>query len=142
MKRYLYIGKKKKPLIENYNDKCKYLKNLSSKRQNEFQNFEKIKKEIVFDKILNKDELFQRDYAFFSFLKPSYIIEKKFPKIKIYPGFKYTFKSPSEKYHSYKIYPKNEYYNVNKKSLIYFPRAVKTYMMNKSSSAPHLPIIN
>ncbi len=142
MKGYLYIGKKKKPLNENYNDKCKYLKNLSVKRQNELQNFEKIKNEVVFNKILNQDDLFQRDYAFFSFLKPSYTIIKKFPKINIYPGFKYTFKSPSEEYHSYKIYPKNEYYNVNRKSLIYFPRAVRAYIMNRSNSAQYLPIIN
>ena len=142
MKRYIYIGKYRKPLNDNYNDKCPYLKSLQTKRQNEFKNIKKIKNEIVSDKILKDDQIFQRDYSFFSFVKPRYKGIKKLPKIKIYPEFKYTFKSPSEKYHSYRINKQNEYDKIYKNSLICFPRAIKSYIMKKSDSAVNLPIIN
>ena len=141
MERFIYIGKYKKPLNKNYDDKCPYLKNLFQKRENEYQNIEKIKNEIINDKILNEDELFQRDYAFFSVLKPGYKEINKLPKIKIYPGFKYYFKSPVEKYKSYNITKKNELDKLNKKNLIYFPRAVKAYHMKRSKSEVYLPKI-
>ena len=141
MKRYLYIGKLKKPLNNNFEDKCPYLKSLTERRLNEFQNVEKIKNDIITDKILKEDDYFQRDYAFFSVVKPGYKEIKKFPKIKIFPGLKYTFKSPSEKYKSYKINKKIDYDKICKNNLIYFPRAIKSYMLNKSKSQVHLPII-
>ena len=142
MKRFIYIGKFKKQLNDNYNDKCPYLKSLQTKRQHEFQNIEKIRNDIISDKVLKDDEIYQRDYSFFSFVKPGYKEIKKLPKIKIYPGFKYTFKSPAEKYHSYKINKLNEYDKIYKNSLIFFPRAIRAYIMNRSNSAANLPIIH
>ena len=142
MKRFIYIGKIKKQLNDNFNDKCPYLKSLQEKRKNEFQNIEKIRNDIIYDKVLKDDEIYQRDYSFFSFVKPGYKEIKKLPKIKIYPGFKYTFKSPAEKYHSYKINKRNEYDKIYKNSLIFFPRAIRQYIMNRSNSAANLPIIH
>ena len=142
MKRFIYIGKIKKQLNDNFNDKCPYLKSLQEKRKNEFQNIEKIRNDIIYDKVLKDDEIYQRDYSFFSFVKPGYKEIKKLPKIKIYPGFKYTFKSPAEKYHSYKINKRNEYDKIYKNSLIFFPRAIRSYIMNRSNSAANLPIIH
>ena len=141
MKKYLYIGKLKKPLNNNYDDKCPYLKSLSEKRINEFQNIEKIKNDIITDRLLKEDEFFQRDYAFFSVIKPGYKEIKKFPKIKIFPGFKYTFKSDSEKNKSYQINKKFEYDKILKNNLICFPRDIKYYILKKSKSLVHLPII-
>ena len=144
MERYLYIGENKMPLNNNYDDKCDYLKSLKIKKQNELQNIEKIKKEFVNDKVLNDDELFQRDYAFFSALKPKYKIKKALPKIKICPSFKYTFKSPIEKYKSYQIRQNFFYNNDLKNSLISFPilsNNYKTSFLNKSNSLIYLPII-
>ena len=144
MQRYLYIGEIKKPLNNNYDDKCDYLKSLYIKKQNELQNIEKIKKDFVKDKVLNDDELFRRDYSFFSVLKPKYKEAKALPKIKIYPRFKYTFKSPIEKYKSYK---NNKDFFDNeclKNSLISFPIVVKNYktsLFNKSNSQIFLPIL-
>ena len=142
MKRFIYIGKIKKQLNDNFNDKCPYLKSLQEKRKNEFQNIEKIRNDIIYDKVLKDDEIYQRDYSFFSFVKPGYKEIKKLPKIKIYPGFKYTFKSPAEKYYSYKINKRNEYDKIYKNSLIFFPRAIRAYIMNRSNSAANLPIIH
>ena len=141
MKRYIFIGKYKKPLNNNYDDKCSYLKNLRKKRRNEIQNYEKLKNNIIIDKVLNNDENFQRDYSFFSFINPGYKDIKKLPKIKIYPEFKYTFKSPAEKYHSYRNDNNNENEKNLKNSLICFPRAVKSYKRNKSKSLILLPKI-
>ena len=142
--RYLYIGEYKLPLNNNYDDKCDYLKSLQIKKQNELQNIEKIKREFVNDKVLNDDELFQRDYSFFSVLKPKYKIKKPLPKIKICPSFKYTFKSPIEKYKSYKIRKNILYNNDIKNGLISFPihaNNFKTSFLNKSNSWLYLPII-
>ena len=144
MQRYLYIGEYKMPLNNNYDDKCDYLKSLHIKKQNRLQYIEHIKKEFVTDKILNDDELFQRDYSFFSFLKPKYKETKALPKIKVYPRFKYTFKSPIEKYKSYKNKKSLFYDNDLKKSLISFPMGIsnlKTSFLNKSNSLLYLPII-
>ena len=142
--RYLYIGEYKLPLNNNYDDKCDYLKSLQIKKQNELQNIEKIKREFVNDKVLNDDELFQRDYSFFSVLKPKYKIKKSLPKIKICPSFKYTFKSPIEKYKSYKIRQNILYNNDIKNGLISFPihaNNFKTSFLNKSNLWLYLPII-
>ena len=141
MKRYIYIGKYKKPLSDNFTDKCPYLKSLSAKRQNEFKNILKIQNDIVSDKLLNDETIFQRDYSFFSFIKPGYKEIKKLPKIKIYPEFKYTFKSPTEKYKSYQINKKNECDKIYKNSLIFFPRSIKSYVLGESNSNVHLPIL-
>ena len=141
MKRYIYVGKYKKPLNNNYNDKCPYLTSLTIKRQNEFQNIQKIQNDIVSCKILNDDRIFQRDYSFFSFAKPGYKDIQKLPKIGIFPGFKYTFKSPSEKYKSYEKNKKNEYNKIVKNSLMFFPRDFNSYSMKKSNSALYLPIL-
>ena len=142
--RYLYIGEYKLPLNNNYDDKCDYLKSLQIKKQNELQNIEKIKREFVNDKVLNDDELFQRDYSFFSVLKPKYKRIKPLPKIKICPSFKYTFKSTIEKYKSYKIRQNILYNNDIKTGLISFPihaNNFKTSFLNKSNSWLYLPII-
>ena len=144
MQRYLYIGEYKMPLNNNYDDKCDYLKSLHIKKQNRLQYIEHIKKEFVTDKILNDDELFQRDYSFFSVLKPKYKETKALPKIKVYPRFKYTFKSPIEQYKSYKNKKSLFYDNDLKKSLISFPMGIsnlKTSFLNKSNSLLYLPII-
>ena len=144
MQRYLYIGEYKMPLNNNYDDKCDYLKSLHIKKQNRLQHIEQIKREFVTDKVLNDDELFQRDYSFFSVLKPKYKINKPLPKIKIYPSFKYTFKSPIEKYKSYKLRQKLFYNSELKNSLISFPilaNNYKTSFLNKSNSLLYLPII-
>ena len=144
MQRYLYIGEYKMPLNNNYDDKCDYLKSLHIKKQNELQHIEQIKKEFITDKVLNDDELFQRDYSFFSVLKPKYKETKALPKIKVYPRFKYTFKSPIEQYKSYKN-KKNLFYNNDlKNSLISFPMGIsnlKNSFLNKSNSLLYLPII-
>ena len=142
--RYLYIGEYKLPLNNNYDDKCDYLKSLHIKKQNRLQYIEHIKKEFVTDKVLNDDELFQRDYSFFSVLKPKYKETKALPKIKVYPRFKYTFKSPIEQYKSYKNKKSLFYDNDLKKSLISFPMGIsnlKTSFLNKSNSLLYLPII-
>ena len=144
MQRYLYIGEYKMPLNNNYDDKCDYLKSLHIKKQNRLQYIEHIKKEFVTDKVLNDDELFQRDYSFFSVLKPKYKETKALPKIKVYPRFKYTFKSPIEQYKSYKNKKSLFYDNDLKKSLISFPMGIsnlKTSFLNKSNSLLYLPII-
>ena len=144
MQRYLYIGEYKMPLNNNYDDKCDYLKSLHIKKQNRLQHIEQIKREFVTDKVLNDDELFQRDYSFFSVLKPKYKETKALPKIKVYPRFKYTFKSPIEQYKSYKNKKHLFYDNDLKNSLISFPMGIsnlKTSFLNKSNSLLYLPII-
>ena len=144
MQRYLYIGEYKMPLNNNYDDKCDYLKSLHIKKQNRLQYIEHIKKEFVTDKVLNDDELFQRDYSFFSLLKPKYKETKALPKIKVYPRFKYTFKSPIEHYKSYKDKKSLFFEHELKNSLISFPMGIKnlkTSFLNKSNSLLYLPMI-
>ena len=128
MKEFLLIGKDKKPLNLNYNDKCSYLKNLQKREKNSMRNIEKKKAEIILQKI--KNDGYQRDYSFYSFNKLGVKKAKKIQKTGLLPQLKYSFSSPEERFRLKNPEEDDEYVKIYKKQSIHFPRALEKYLMS------------
>ena len=146
MKDYIFIGRNKMPLNTNYKKKCPYLNNLHRKDIDIKKKIKIKKEEIILEKLNN--EIYQRDYSFFSQNKPGLVETIKLPKIYLLSQFKYSISSPEEKYSVQKLEKEDQFAKIYKNKALYFPRAVKKYLSNnknkknKSESFLYLPLLH
>ena len=89
--------------------RSKYFLNLSRRSKNKQAEVEENKADLIIDKILGRDKVFNRDYAVFSYNNPApYSLTPNRGNLHINPNIKLNIQSPSENAYPSK-YQKKEY---------------------------------
>ena len=89
--------------------RSKYFLNLSRRSKNKQAEVEENKADLIIDKILGRDKVFNRDYAVFSYNNPApYSLTPNRGNLHINPNIKLNIQSPSENAYPYK-YQKKEF---------------------------------
>ena len=105
--------KKKNKNKNKYNidiySRSKYFLNLSQRSRSKQAEVEESKADLMIDKILGRDKVFNRDYAVFSYNNPApYSLTPNRGNLHINPNIKLNIQSPSENAYPYK-YQKKEF---------------------------------